>query len=200
MSWWDSFETLSKLQTALAILVSALGIITLTVKLRADHLKKLTDARRASERAQLDKDLQDKTTEALRATTALEARQAPRTISEAQRAALTASLKECPAGDISVAANFFDGESIKYARAVLEALWAANVQAKEYTSSGASMTLSINEPGLIFIVSDTANPPPVAAFLLQAFLQTGIAAELMNANSTIALKPGELLIWSSRKP
>ncbi len=43
MNWWNSFETLSKLQTALAISITALGIITLTFKVRADHLKKLAE-------------------------------------------------------------------------------------------------------------------------------------------------------------
>ncbi len=200
MTWWDTFETLSKLQTALAILVSVLGFITLTVKLRADHLKKQTDARRGTERTRLDKELQDKTAEALRATTALEAKQAPRTITESQRVALSALVKDCPAGTVFVSANLFDGEPVIYARAVLDTLLAANLNVKEYTYSGTSATLGINEPGLIFIVASAAKPPPVATFLLQAFLHAGIPATLMNANQSIALEPDALLIWSSRKP
>lgn len=78
MSWWDSFETLSKLQTWLAILVSALGVVTLTVKLRADQIKKQTDARRTEERVKLDKKLEDKTSDALRATAALDANRWPK--------------------------------------------------------------------------------------------------------------------------
>ena len=88
MNWWNSYETLSKLQTGFAILLTILGIVTLTFKVRADHLKKAADARRSEERAQLDKELQDKTAEALRATSALEAKQAQRRFSMTQIAAL----------------------------------------------------------------------------------------------------------------
>jgi hypothetical protein len=92
MTWWDSFDTLSKLQTALAILVSVLGVATLTIKLRADHIKKRTDVRRLEERLVLDNELKDKTADALRATAALEDRQAPRTITDAQRESIAAQL------------------------------------------------------------------------------------------------------------
>ena len=200
MTWWDSFDTLSKLQTALAILVSILGALTLTVKLRADHLKRQTDARRGEERTRLDNELHDKTAEALRATTALEAKQAPRTITDSQRAALIDLVNGCPAGTVFVSANIFDGETVKYSKAVFDALLAAKIDAKEYAQSGGTLTLGINESGLIFIVADAANPPPVAAFLFQAFLQAGIPAHLMNKNQSIPLDPDALLIWSSRKP
>jgi uncharacterized membrane protein YkvI len=63
---WNSFEALSNLQTVLTILVPILSILALTVKLQADHLKKAADVRRAEERAQLDKELKEKT-EALEA-------------------------------------------------------------------------------------------------------------------------------------
>ena len=78
MTWWDSFETLSRLQTALAIFVSVLGIATLAVKLRADHLKKQSDFRKTEERARLDKELQEQTATALRATAELETRTRPK--------------------------------------------------------------------------------------------------------------------------
>ena len=96
MTWWDSFDTLSKLQTALAILVSILGFATLTIKLRADHIKKRTDARRVEERVKLDKELETKTAEALRATAALEAKQAPRRFTNPQIAAMQQVLDAFP--------------------------------------------------------------------------------------------------------
>jgi hypothetical protein len=96
MNWWNSYETLSKLQTGFAILVTILGIVTLTFKVRADHLKKAADARRSEERARLDKELQDKTAEALHATSALEAKQAQRRFSMTQIAALQQILSSFP--------------------------------------------------------------------------------------------------------
>jgi len=102
MTWWDSFDTLSKLQTALAILVSVLGVATLTIKLRADHIKKRTDARRLEERLVLDKELKDKTAEALRATAALEERQAPWPLSDSQKQEFIAHLKDAPKGKVAI--------------------------------------------------------------------------------------------------
>lgn len=78
MSWWDSFDTLSKIQTALAIFISILGIATLTIKLRGDILKRQSDTHRAIERAKIDKELQEQTATALRATTELDARTRPK--------------------------------------------------------------------------------------------------------------------------
>src|SRR5205814_8293085 len=54
------------------------------------------DARRSEERARLDKELQDKTAEALRTTSALEAKQAPRRFSLTQIAALQQILSSFP--------------------------------------------------------------------------------------------------------
>ena len=96
MTWWDSFEALSKLQTALAILVSVLGVLTLTIKLRADQLKRQTDTRRSVERTHLDKELQAQTAAALKATAVLEARTRNRTISDLQERELIARLASAP--------------------------------------------------------------------------------------------------------
>ena len=102
MTWWDSFDTLSKLQTALAILVAVLGVATLTIKLRADQIKKRTDARRLEERLALDKELKDKTAEALRATAALEEGQAPWPLSDSQKQDFIAHLKDAPKGKVAI--------------------------------------------------------------------------------------------------
>ncbi len=64
MDWWNSFETVSKIQTALAILVTLLGFVTLTFKVRGDHLKKAADKGKTEERARLDAELQKQTKEA----------------------------------------------------------------------------------------------------------------------------------------
>ena len=94
MNWWNSFETLSKLQIALTILVSAMGLLALTFKLRADHLKKISDTQKAVERKQLDDELRDKTAEALSATVALKEKQAPRTITDPASDGLVTSIKQ----------------------------------------------------------------------------------------------------------
>ncbi|HAO78546.1 MAG TPA: hypothetical protein DCQ92_06130 [Verrucomicrobia subdivision 3 bacterium] len=66
------------MQTALAIFISILGVLTLTVKLRADFIKKQSDTQRAIERAKIDKELKEQTATALRATTELDARTRPK--------------------------------------------------------------------------------------------------------------------------
>jgi len=85
MSWWNSFETLSKLQTVLAILITILGTITVTFRLRADHLKKQSDARRSIERATLDKELREQTATAIRVTAELEERTRPKPLDDRLR-------------------------------------------------------------------------------------------------------------------
>jgi len=64
MDWWNSFETISKIQTGLAILVTMLGFVTLTFKVRGDHLKKAADKEKTEERARLEADLLKQTWEA----------------------------------------------------------------------------------------------------------------------------------------
>jgi len=64
MDWWNSFETVSKIQTALAVLVTVFGFITLTFKIRGDQLKRVGDKAKADERAKVDEALKRKTAEA----------------------------------------------------------------------------------------------------------------------------------------
>ncbi|MEP6673181.1 MAG: hypothetical protein ABJF10_28790 [Chthoniobacter sp.] len=64
MDWWNSFETVSKIQTGLAILLTLLGFVTLTFKVRGDHLKKAADKGKSEEHAKLEADLLKQTWEA----------------------------------------------------------------------------------------------------------------------------------------
>jgi hypothetical protein len=110
---WNSFEALSNLQTVLTILVPILSILALTVKLQADHLKKAADVRRAEERAQLDKELKEKTE-------ALEARTRQRMLSSDQEAQLRQFLTNLPKGDIEFECPSDDREATVFASALLE--------------------------------------------------------------------------------
>jgi hypothetical protein len=58
MDWWNSVETVSKIQTALAIFLAVFGFVILTFKLRGDYLKRAGDMAKAEERAVLDTALQ----------------------------------------------------------------------------------------------------------------------------------------------
>lgn len=175
MSWWDSFETLSRLQTALAILVSALSVVTLTVKLRADRLKKHTDALRAAERAKLDKELKDKTAEALRATTALELAARPRSLTAEQITAFTAKLADAPRGTVQIQYSDAADDGYLLAHQVYDAINAAG----GYNLSGdiQSVTvLSTGKPGEGIGINTNRSDNEVAIAIQNAFKAIGIEA------------------------
>lgn len=174
MSWWDSFDTLSKVQTALAILVSVLGFATLTVKLRADHIKKRADARRLEERILVDKELKDKTAEALRATTSLEAKQAPRSLTDAQRTDLTRLLSNGPKGQLFVVPKTFDEEAEAFAKQISDVLVASGFT---LSSLPPPRPMSLGRSGAFLWVHDMAKPPPHAAFIQDCFKQIGITLD-----------------------
>src|ERR1041384_4723699 len=126
--WWSSAETISRLLNALAILVTAFGIATVTLKIRYDQLKKAADAAFRADRERLDKELRDQTATAVEATAALKARQAPRTLTGAQREKVTALLRSGPKGKVYVIPKTFDEEAEKYAKQIANVLAAAGFE------------------------------------------------------------------------
>jgi len=127
MNWWDSSDTLSKIQTGLAVFISVLGVATLT-ELRSDFLKKQSDARRTAERAKLDQELQEQTATALRATRELEAKTRGRSVSDEQRQKLTAGLKPAAgAPDIAIVYVSGDSEAESFATDIAGAFTQAGV-------------------------------------------------------------------------
>lgn len=192
MYWWDSFEALSKLQTGLAILVSALGVVTLTVKLRADQIKKQTDARKADERIKLDKALEDKTSEALRATAALQARQAPRSLTEAQRTDLLGLLVASPKGKVIIQSNWTDPEARHFAEQIKSLLRDAGFELVPVTLQ----VLALLEHGQFIFLKDKTAPPPHALHIQQALMKAGFTFPAKIASPGMQrCSPGEIPNW-----
>ena len=176
MTWWHSFETLSKLQTVLAVLVSLFGVLTLTVKLRADHLKKQADARRAVERAALDKELRDQTTKALKATAALEEKTHHRSISESQERELVAQLTAAPKGKVVITVTESDLEAVTFAGRINGVLQLAGFSVESH--SVMMMSGPHGAPvGLIFCIQDISAVPPHAQAIGNAFQRVGIPVQ-----------------------
>jgi hypothetical protein len=163
---WSSFEALSNLQTALTILVTILGVLALTVKLRTDHLKKGADTLRAEERAQLDKELKEKTE-------AIEAKTRRRSISDEQKRNLLARLANAPKGKVFIAVTESDLEAVAFASEISDLLKTAGFGVEMETAimmsgpSGAPV-------GLIFSVRDASAVPPHAQAIGDAFHVSGI--------------------------
>lgn len=193
MTWWDSFDTLSKLQTALAILVSVLGFVTLTVKLRADQLKKQADARRVAERALLDEELKGKTAEALRATAALEARQAPRALAQQQRDDLLNLLANGPKGKVIVQSDWTDAEAKAFAEQIKSVLQDAGFEIVPVTLQ----VLTLLDRGAFIFLRDKSQPPPHALFIQQSFTKVGITLPADTATDGMQrCAPSEAPNWS----
>src|SRR5438309_9260981 len=110
-TWWNSAETISRVLNVLAILVTVLGIATVTLKIHYDQLKKAADATSTAERSRLDKELREQTATALEATAALKARQAPRALTAEQREKLVHLLSSGPKGKVFVVPKTFDEEA-----------------------------------------------------------------------------------------
>ena len=181
MNWWNSFETLSKLQTALAILVIVLGTITLTFRVRADHLKKVADARKAAERGQLDKELKEKTAQALTATTALEARQAPWTLSERQTSQLKALLTQAPRGRIEVAYILSDAERAgRFAKLLGNIFRQCGYEV--YSEIGMFTNTSDPPPVGLLVIFRTEQDRERALTYCKIFQDVGIHAECIKRN------------------
>lgn len=129
MSWWNSFEVLSKVQTALAIVVSVVGFATLTVKLRADYLKKQIDAKRVEERTRLDAELREQTARAIRLSAETDARTKPRSLTNEQKSSLIAKLRPLVGVEgIAIVYPSGDGEAQSFAQTISDTFTEAGVK------------------------------------------------------------------------
>jgi len=174
MTWWNSFEILSKLQTALTILISLLSVATLTIKLRGDHLKKQIDSRRSEERRLLDRRLEDKTTTALRTAAALEARQAPRSISDEHLKRLVADLRGAPPPPkVLVIYPHGDEEARLFAQELVAALTEARIKVESTWWLGSPV------PSGISVLSKTKISDPSAFSLSRALASAAVKNQYM---------------------
>lgn len=195
MTWWDSIETLSKLQTALAIFVSVVGLVTLTIKLRADQLKKQADTRRTEERTRLDKQLEDKTVEARELARQAQLAGLPRSLTPEQRAKLIAAASTAPKGKIIVKANMLDSEAEVYANEIQEALASAGYELVELGHTG---IVSLHKQGGAILVMDQSKLPQHALPLQACFLQAGIEIQVGQSKSAV-FSDDAVIVWISRK-
>jgi|ERR1051325_5112846 hypothetical protein len=206
MNWWNSFETLSKLQTALAILVTALGIITLTLKVRADHLKKAVDARRAGERERVDKELKEKTAQALTATAALEARQAPRTITEAQRQSVVAQVSQFHGQEYTgvLASSGLDARPLwaALAQGLAEAGWTRVEPAGAASGDPPAGILVESVPGIVVTIDrpGLATAGPAAQALAAALKSIQLDATFSFWHDSKETRPNVITIIIGAKP
>jgi hypothetical protein len=63
MDWWNSFEAVSKVQTGLAVALAVLAFVTLTFKIRGDHLRKTAAPHREEDRTATERKAEPKAPE-----------------------------------------------------------------------------------------------------------------------------------------
>lgn len=193
MHWWTSLEALSKTQTAIAVIISLLGLFSLTVKLRADHLKKQEDTRRSDERARLDKRLEEKTAEALKTAAQLEMRQAPRWLTPSQKLEVSERLKSTPKGKVIVQANITDPEGRRFAEQIKGLLRENGYEILPVTLQ----LLAVVEHGAFLYVKSMKQPPPHAVFIQQALASVGYKIPAVETDTAMErIAPNEIPGWT----
>jgi hypothetical protein len=183
MDWWNSFETVSKLQTGLTVLLTVLGFVTLTFKIRGDHLRKLADSRRAEDHAALGRELEQKTPEVQ--PVAVQTVQAePERAGDGVRAEARHFPKEKTAQFLQVLSNGISGPM----PLTLGYVEADDGEPRDFASEFA--TIFGGDPASMMIVAPSN--PPITGIMIQdsadAQTPSKFAANLMAAFESVGFK------------
>ncbi|MDZ4288218.1 MAG: hypothetical protein U0984_09675 [Prosthecobacter sp.] len=186
MTWWDSLETLSRMQTVVAILIFVLGGTALAVKLRADDLKKQADTRKSVERARLDQELQEQTRIALQATKETQASAQkvalaaqPRRLLAEKLPAMLAALSGAPKLEVALSTSPVDEEARDLTGQIRSVLNSAQI-----AHSSSSVMQPDLPAGIVVSHGDTPEAAALADAISKAISIAGIASTMETKGAT----------------
>jgi len=166
LNWWYSTETLSKVLNWLAVLVTLLGIATLTLKLRYDYLKRLADA--------------------------------PRQLTQDQRAKFIAALANVPKGKIGVAYSSPQPETIQFVAPIRSLLSEAGFSVPENSEYALGYVVTtVPPPWRVGLISGSEHPPAFTLPLQRAFREIGLDA--IGIDGRQIAQPNEVKVYVGSK-